>query len=313
MVSDETPDIDIDTTEATVNNSEQSITSLPEDVQLQKEKIAFEAYVKNQGGKIPDNFKDAGSWFDSLKNAQREYTKSRQEIAALKTKYEQGGVSNPEYKEPVVTPPPVKEDPVPSIPEVLRIPDKPSVPEEPKVDVVVNSDDWKSWTVEYATNGTLSNETKAIIKEKTKLPDYVIDEYMSGQKAKIEVAYTKAANVIGGKENLNKLFVWASKNLSEAEQANINGSLASPNWEIALMGLHAMYQKKNPNNKLKEPVVESVSKKVPVSATQSSDMPYRTKREFSMERNNPAFNSDPKYRKYVEGRMMKTDFNKLPT
>lgn len=312
MQSDETPDIDTDLTENVVNNSEQSITSLPEDVQLQKEKIAFEAYVKNQGGKIPENFKDAGSWFDSLKNAQREYTKSRQEVAALKTKYEQGGANNPDYKEPSVTPV-VKEDPVPSIPEVLRIPDKPKVEEQPKVDLVVNPDDWKSWTVEYATNGTLSDETKTIIKEKTKLPDYVIEEYMSGQKAKIEVAYTKAADVIGGKENLNKLFVWASKNLSETEQASMNSSLASSNWEIALLGLHAMYQKKNPNNKLKEPVVESVSKKVSVSATQSPDMPYRTKREFSMERNNPAFGSDPKYRRYVETRMMKTDFNKLPS
>jgi len=312
MQSDETPDIDTDLTENVVNNSEQSITNLPEDVQLQKEKIAFEAYVKNQGGKIPENFKDAGSWFDSLKNAQREYTKSRQEVAALKTKYEQGGANNPDYKEPPVTPV-VKEDPVPSIPEVLRIPDKPKVEEQPKVDPVVNPDDWKSWTVEYATNGTLSDETKTIIKEKTKLPDYVIEEYMSGQKAKIEVAYTKAADIIGGKENLNKLFVWASKNLSETEQASMNSSLASSNWEIALLGLHAMYQKKNPNNKLKEPVVESVSKKVSVSATQSPDMPYRTKREFSMERNNPAFGTDPKYRRYVETRMMKTDFNKLPS
>ena len=66
------------------NKVEKSLVSSPEDVQVARERVAFEAYVKNQGLEIPKNFKDSNSWFDSLKNAQKEYTKARQEISDLK-------------------------------------------------------------------------------------------------------------------------------------------------------------------------------------------------------------------------------------
>lgn len=295
-----------------LKNSEQSLVSTEQDVQNAKERLAFEAYVKNNGDKIPENFKDAGAWFDSLKNAQREYTKSRQELAALKTQYAEQGSVNKQYKEPTPEPPKVVEDTTKPIPEVLRIPKQETPPEAPpQVSPSVSEADWKSWTVEYATQGTLSDATQAIIREKTKLPEYVINEYMTGQKAKLEMAYSKAADVIGGREQLNKLFTWASKNLTQPEQDSMNASLASPNWEIALMGLNSMYDKKNPNLKQSEPAKTPTSSKPSIANTQIPDMPYRTKREFSSERNNPRFATDAKFRAAVEKRMMQTDFNKL--
>jgi hypothetical protein len=292
--------------------SEQSLVSSPADAINAKERIAFAAYVKNQGNTIPPNFKDAGAWFDSLKNAQKEYTQSRQEIAALKTKYKEEGATNPEAAPLAMTP---TDAPVAAVvvgKEELRIPDAPAITPTPTaMDAVVSQDDWKAWTVEYATKGTLSAETQEVIKTKTKLPDFVINEYMAGQKAKIEVAYAKAAEVIGGKDKLTTLFTWASQNLSKPEQENMNASLASPNWEIALLGLNSKYDKMNPNNKRNEPVVSSTASKIPVASTQVPNQAYRTKREFSNERNNPRFQTDNKYRQAVEQRMMKTDFNKL--
>jgi len=317
MVNDETPEFayqaeePVSQAQVDLSKSEQSLVSTDADAVNARERVAFEAYVKNQGGQIPTNFKDAGSWFDSLKNAQKEYTQSRQEIAALKTKYKEDGGANPAYVEqPAITPTKVTE-PTIKVPEELRIP-KNETPVPPSVvDSTVSQDDWKKWTVEYATKGTLSEETQTLIKEKTKLPDFVINEYMAGQKAKIEMAYTKAAEVIGGKEKLTQLFTWASKNLSTAEQDNMNVSLASPNWEIALLGLNSKFDKMNPNNKAGEPPAQITNNKVPIASTQVPNQPYRTKREFAAERNNPRFQKDDKYRAAVEQRMMQTDFNKL--
>jgi len=306
-MNEETPDMMEQSSETPVVSQEQSLTSSAETAILAREKAAFDAYVRNQGMTVPENFKDAGAWFESLKNAQKEYTKSRQEVADLKKKYEQApSTANPVKQEAV----PAKEE-IPVVPEVLKIPEK-KAEETPKVEPqVATEDDWKQWTVEFATKNDLSPETLDTIKKKTNLPESIINEYMMGQKAKLEMAYTKAADLIGGKDQLAKMFDWASKNLSQAEQDSINQNLASPSWDVALYGLQTKYAKATGTSKAAEPK-QTAKGQVPIASTQQGIVAYQTKREFMAERNNPMFNSDPKFRNYVEQRMMRTDFTKLP-
>jgi hypothetical protein len=306
-MNEETPDMMEQSSETPAVSQEQSLTSTTETAILAREKAAFDAYVRNQGMTVPENFKDAGAWFESLKNAQKEYTKSRQEVADLKKKYEQApSTANPVKQEAM----PTKEE-IPVVPEVLKIPEK-KAEETPKVEPqVATEDDWKQWTVEFATNNDLSPETLDTIKKKTNLPESIINEYMIGQKAKLEIAYSKAADLIGGKDQLAKMFDWASKNLSQAEQTSINQNLASPAWDIALYGLQAKYAKATGTSKKAEPK-QTARGQVPIASTQQGLVAYQTKREFMAERNNPKFNNDPKFRNYVEQRMMRTDFTKLP-
>lgn len=308
-MNEETPDMMEQSSETPVVSQEQSLTSSAEDAILAREKVAFDAYVRNQGMTVPENFKDAGAWFESLKNAQKEYTKSRQEVADLKKKYEQTpSTANPVKQDAA----PKAQEEIPVVPEVLKIPEK-KVEETPKVEapVAATEDDWKQWTIEFATKNDLSPETLETIKKKTSLPDSVINEYMLGQKAKLEVAYTKAAELIGGKDELAKMFDWASKNLTQAEQDSINNNLASPAWDVALYGLQAKYAKATGTSKKAEPK-PTAKGQIPIASTQQGVVAYQTKREFMAERNNPMFNTDPKYRNYVEQRMLRTDFTKLP-
>lgn len=306
-MNEETPDMMEQSSETPAVSQEQSLTSTAEDAILAREKVAFDAYVRNQGMTVPENFKDAGAWFESLKNAQKEYTKSRQEVADLKKKYEQApSTANPVKQEAM----PTKEE-IPVVPEVLKIPEK-KAEETPKVEPqVATEDDWKQWTVEFATKNDLSPETLDTIKKKTNLPESIINEYMMGQKAKLEMAYTKAAELIGGKDQLAKMFDWASKNLSQAEQDSINQNLASPSWDVALYGLQAKYAKATGTSKAAEPK-QTAKGKIPIASTQQGIVAYQTKREFMAERNHPKFNNDPKFRNYVEQRMLRTDFSKLP-
>jgi hypothetical protein len=306
-MNEETPDMMEQSSETPVVSQEQSLTSTAEDAILSREKAAFDAYVRNQGMAVPENFKDAGAWFESLKTAQKEYTKSRQEVSDLKKKYEQNPTTaNPVKQEAA----PTKEE-IPVVPEVLKIPEKKVEEVKAETPAIATEDDWKQWTVEFATNNNLSTETLDTIKKKTNLPESIISEYMIGQKAKLEIAYSKAAELIGGKDQLAKMFDWASKNLTQAEQNAINQNLASPSWDVALYGLQAKFAKATGTSKAAEPK-QTARGQVPMASTQQGITAYQTKREFMFERNDRRFELNPKFREYVEQRMLRTDFTKLP-
>ena len=166
------------TADVQIKQAEQSPTSSAEDMVSARERKAFEIYVKNQGLEIPKNFKDSNAWFDSLKNAQKEYTKARQEIAELKKTYEKDGTSNPAYVEETASEElaPVAEEPKVNVPEELRIPEikKEEVVNKEPVKAVITEEDWSKWSMEVAVSNNLSEETVAEIKSKTGFSDRMI-------------------------------------------------------------------------------------------------------------------------------------------
>lgn len=296
-----------------IKQIEQSrLTATPEEINAVKERKAFETYVKNQGIQVPQNFKDAGAYFDSLKNAQKEYTKARQEIAQLKKTYEATGVPvNEQVKEEVVTEIP-EETNTNSINE-LRIASEPQ-PETSSPNIptsAISEEDWSKWSMEVAMSGTMSTETISEIKTRTGFSDRMISDYVEGQKARSREAFGKAAELVGSKEKLTSVFKWAAKTMTPQQQAEINATLASPSWEVALLGLEAKYNKATGNSakgkelpKTKQPANVA---NVPVLK------PYKTKREFYADRSNPRYNSDTKYRQAVEQRIAMSDISRLPS
>ena len=293
-----------------VRQTEQSPTATPDAMQVAREHQAFEAYVKNQGLEIPSNFKDTSAWFNSLKNAQSEYTKARQEVAELKKTYGQvDGGANPAYV-PEPTPEVVA---ITKVPEELRIPN--AVPEvaktnEPVNEPKFNDSDWSKWSMEVAVSNDLSEETKSEIKTKTGFTDKMIGDYMEGQKARSREAFGKAADIVGSKDKLHQIFSWAAKTMTVQQQAEINATLASPSWEVALLGLATKYDRTSgATNKSKE--MTPTKTQLAGSQTPQGTAGYKTKREFYADRGNPRYNSEPKFRLAVEQRMLQTDFNRL--
>lgn len=293
-----------------VQQTEQSPISSPESRQVAREQQAFESYVKDQGVEIPSNFKDTTAWFNSLKNAQGEYTKARQEVADLKKTYGQTeGGTNPSF----VAPPKEETTPITKVPEELRIPNTP--PEISKTPETNNQprftdDDWSKWSMEVAVSNDLSEETISEIRSKTGFTNKMIGDYVEGQKARSREAYGQAADIVGSKDKLQSIFSWAAKTMSPQEQAEINATLASPSWEVALLGLSTKYDR--------TVGATAKNKEMPVNRQQVSNYQantqlteYRTKREFYADRGNPRYQSDPKFRLAVEQRMLKTDFNSL--
>jgi hypothetical protein len=276
---------------------------------IAREAQAFETYVNANSVPVPDNFKSVGDWFNALKSAQGEYTKARQEISQLKKQIPQA--------EPVreVAQEQPKEQPVPKIPEELRIPDKPKEPEvsaQQTAQKILTQEEWSKYSTEFTVNGNLSQDSRNAIKEKLNVPDFVIDDFMQGQKARLQSAYNEAANRVGGKDTLARVFDWASKNLSPQEQATVNASLATPSWEVTLLGLKTKYESSLANKVTANEPVKTPTTKVGVgAAVNTNNLPYSSKVEFYTERSDPRFKSDPKFRQAVELRMSRTNFNNL--
>ena len=178
-------------------------------------------------------------------------------------------------------------------------------------DLQLTKEEWTKYSTEVAVTGSLSDESRAAIKDKLKVPDFVVDDFMQGQKARLQNAYSEAADRVGGKDTLARVFDWASKNIPMDEQLNINAALATPSWEVTLLGLKAKYDASQASKVTAKEPAKSTTDKVGVVGTQVNNLPYTSKAEFYKERSDPRFAADPKYRAAVELRMSQTNFNIL--
>lgn len=83
-------------------------------------------------------------------------------------------------------------------------------------------------------NGTISDEHRAVLKDKAGLTDALIDGYIDGEKAKAALAqqtFDNAMEYAGGEEGWNGLNDWASKSLNDQQKEYVNGLLDSTEWK----------------------------------------------------------------------------------
>tara|TARA_B100000700_G_C14959780_1_gene815873 strand:+ start:76 stop:1038 length:963 start_codon:yes stop_codon:yes gene_type:complete len=300
-----------------VGTNETASTTFPsgqvEDPQFEAEQRAFKTYVENTGQPIPENFKSVESWFSSLKEAQANYTRGQQEIAELKQQYAaEGSAPPPEEAPPVEAAPAPTEAPITQDSPELRI--QKQVKEEQVASeaeaVGVTQETYEAWAMEMASTGEISEETRNEIRTKTGFTEKMIDDYVSGQKARLRENFAQASSVVGGQQRLQQIFDWASQSLTAEELQTINIGLASPSYEVTLRGLSSMYEQATISQKAAEPAQNQQLTSVPASET--GVVPYSTQREFKAERNDPRFNIEPSFRQKVEARMSMTDWNSLP-
>ena len=283
--------------------------------QAAHERAMFERHVQDQGQRIPENFKSAGDWFDSLKGAQAQYTQSQQEIAALKKQYEMSGTTdNPDH---VATPAAPEAAPAVEAPasteemvDELRIP-QPEVKDEQPADEAaptarVTDADYSKWAGEIATTGDLSADTRAELKAKTGFNDGMVNDYLSAQQAKRRQAFTDAAAIVGGGEKLSRILRWAANNFAGEQLQGLQAGLAGPNSELTLRGLTAAFDQANPAPAEPARAANAVT---PSAAGASRELPgYKSMQEYQMDMSNPRFKRDDKFRHAVEQRAARTDW-----
>lgn len=284
----------------------------PAVVQQAHERAMFERYVAEQGQKIPGNFADAGAWFDSLKGAQAKYTQTQQEISDLKRQYEMSGSTNNPDHVPATPEPEAAPATTPAEPmlDELRIPDPVEAATEPEAPVAgptVTEKDYEKWNVEVATSGKLSPESRTELRAKTGFTEAMVDDFLEAQQAKRQQAFNKAAAVVGDGAKLSKILRWAANNFSGEQLQALQSGLAGPSSELTLRGLTSAFDAANANA---EPArnVETVT---PATAQPVQLPGYKSMAEYSMDKSNPRYARDDKFRMAVDQRAAYTDWRTI--
>jgi len=280
-----------------------------EDPVVAGERAAFVRYVKDQGEKIPPNFKNAEDWFNSLKSAQSQYTKSRQEIAELKKQYNETAVGNPNYDPQAQEQPTQQEEPV--VEDISNIPDELSIskPKDPEYGNITEQD-WARWGREIDKNGDLTEATRREVAKRLNADPIVVEQMVRGRQAMQKQAFDESAKVVGGADNLKRIFKWAGENLSAAEVEAMNRGLQSPASASILLGLQARYQQAQPATQKSQPE-PSVSTPNAVPAGQVPKpgveaQAFNSEAEMKAAISDPRYRTDPAFRQAVERRMVIT-------
>jgi hypothetical protein len=270
----------------------------PEDANLAREKDAFETYVKDQGMQVPENFQNTEAWFNSLKEAQGQFTQARQEIADLKRQYAETGEIPDRPVQQEAAPAPTGE--APESKGELRI-DKPVEPPAPTM-----NENWAAWQTELATDGDFSAETRNQIKAAMNVDDSVVNTFIAGQKALRKEAYDTAANVVGDQQTLDSVLSWAGESLSDGERNELNQMLAGPSYKTALLGLKARYDQDMASKPKAQEPSRVNAENVATAQTDSRVAPFRSRQEMNAAMNDPRYRMDPEYRQLTELRIAET-------
>jgi hypothetical protein len=272
----------------------------------QHERNMFVAGAEATGQTLPGNFSDFGSYFDSLKSAQGEYTKARQELAELKKAQEAPATEAPAEAKPEDKPKGDEEllikEPKAEEPEAEASSDD----EYEVVEVGVDEETWNNWGAELDATGTLSEDTNsAILKAFPGVTQDMINMYVQGRKAMLQTSYSSAAEVVGGKENLSAILDWAGKTFSAEERSAMNAALQSAARDSTLLGLKARYDSSTARGaKASEPSV--TPNRVLSSQTQSPITPFANQAEMTVAMRDSRYGVDPKFTAEIQQRLAKT-------
>ncbi len=280
-----------------------------EDPRVTQERAAFERYIQEQGEAIPSNFKTAEDWFNSLKEAQSQYTKGQQEIADLKKNYSETGVQNPAYDPQAEGQPQTAEPQEQAQPDVSNMPDELVInkPVEPPTPEGVTQEDWAKWGQEIDTNGNLTEATRQEIATRLKADPVVVDQMVRGRQAMKEQSFNKSAEVVGGAENLKQILRWAGETLPPAEVEAANRALQTDAYASVLLGLQARYQQvvSPSHTSTQEPPV-STPNAVPQGQTRmpasEQVQAFASEAEMKAAIQDPRYRTDPAFRQAVEQR-----------
>jgi len=297
-----------------INNAEQSppVGTQPdlatpiqtEDPVTTHERAMFMKYVQDQGQKIPSNFKSSDAWFNSLLEARKGFTQAKQENASLKKQYNQNGVINPDYKDspPVAQAVPEVVEDLSGIAEDLKIVAS-TIPQS--VSNKISAEDWVRWGKEIDSADSVSDATRKEIREKMGADEVIIEQLIKGRKALAKQSWDDAASVVGGNDNLKRMFKWAQDNLTAEEVSATNRALQTNAYKNILLGLKARYEQQNPP---KAPSQEPrpMDNRVNQSQVPQSVQVFNSFAEQQAALRDPRFRVDSAYRNAVEAMTINT-------
>lgn len=109
--------------------------------------------------------------------------------------------------------------------------------------------DYNALTDEYMANKKLSEETFKKL-EAAGIPREMVENYIKGYEARVEIERNELAEVVGSREKFNELITWCTNNLETDEISSLNAIRDKFQLQTTLKGLKVRMEEKegiNPN------------------------------------------------------------------
>lgn len=156
--------------------------------------------------------------------------------------------------------------------------------------------DMTSLRTEYQTNGQLTQESYDKL-AKAGITADVVDGYIEGQKARVQVMQSEAHAVTEGKEGYEAMIEWAKANATPTEIQAYNkavNSTVQSERELAVRGMWSRYGADSGNTG------NLITNKVNLKGGEGS---YESRAQMMVDMQNPKYKSDPAFRKSVETKL----------
>lgn len=157
--------------------------------------------------------------------------------------------------------------------------------------------DMTSLSAEYAESGELSKESYDKL-AKAGIPNDMVDNYIEGQLAKVEVMRTQAYTITEGSEGYTAMVDWAKANATPEEIKAYNIAVNSNIPTIREYAIKDMWTKygNDSGNTGKDLITGKVNTKVGSNA-------YQSRAEMMVDMNDPKYKTDPAFRAKVSEKL----------
>lgn len=154
---------------------------------------------------------------------------------------------------------------------------------------------------EYAESGVLSDESYAKL-EKSGIPKDMVNDYIEGQVARVEIMKSQAYALTDGAEGYQAMVEYAKANLTPKEIAAYNAAVNSRDGETRSLAIQGMWAKYNADsgNGGNNLITGKTNTKV-------SPGTYASRAEMMADMGDPRYKSDPAFRAKVADKLEKSN------
>lgn len=170
-----------------------------------------------------------------------------------------------------------------------------TTPESAKQELDSKGLDLNEFSQEFASNGSLSQESYEKLAKAGYSKD-IVDNYIAGQQARAQAFEAEIKTEIGGTERYNEMVEWAKANLTPGEIAAYNAAVSSGSPEqakLAALGLSAKFSN----------AVGSEPKRTLGGTRGGVEDVFESTAQLTEAMRDPRYKNDPAYRAKVQAKL----------
>tara|TARA_Y100000114_G_scaffold29401_1_gene25125 strand:- start:2962 stop:3747 length:786 start_codon:yes stop_codon:yes gene_type:complete len=172
--------------------------------------------------------------------------------------------------------------------------------EEGRLEIApLSQEDMQPFTDEFSQTGDLSEDSRNAIADRG-IPRDMVDRYVSGMQAQVQMEMMTVYNTVGGEEQYAEMVEWASQNLDEAEQESFNQIVMNGDQNAVMFAVNSLKSRWNADGGGMQARPELLQGD---SGFEGASGAFQSLAQLTEAMKDPRYKTDPAYRKGVENRL----------